>query len=216
MERSIEDTKLPGRRYAARVKACWPAPERNKGPILEVLRRVLPESGTLLELASGSGQHIAHFAQHLPRWTFIPSDIERDHLASIAAYWAEHRGDNFEQARVIDVRSADWGVPELDAVFNANMIHIAPWSCCVGLIQGAARHLRAGGAFVLYGPFRIGGAHTAVSNERFDENLRRQNEHWGVRDMEEVVERAAASGLEFSERVAMPAENQSLVFHALR
>jgi SAM-dependent methyltransferase len=196
------------------VKACWPAPERNKEPILDVLRRVLPESGTLLELASGSGQHIAHFARHLPRWTFIPSDIEPDHLASIEAYRAEYRGDNFEHPRVIDVRSADWDVPALDAVFSANMIHIAPWSCCVGLIQGTARHLRAGGKFVLYGPFRIGGAHTAISNARFDENLRRQNEHWGVRDMEEVIERAEADGLEFSERVAMPAENQTLVFQA--
>jgi SAM-dependent methyltransferase len=201
----------------ARVKACWPAPERNKGPILEVLRRVLPETGTLLELSSGSGQHITHFASHLPRWTFIPSDIDRDNLASIAAYGLEYRGDNLEQPRSIDVRAADWGVPALDAVYNANMIHIAPWSCCVGLVQGAARHLRPGGVFVLYGPFRIGGAHTAPSNARFDENLRRQNEHWGVRDMEEVVERAAAVGLSLSERVAMPAENQTLVFkHAGR
>jgi len=196
----------------ARVKACWPAPERNKGPILEVLRRVLPETGTLLELSSGSGQHIAHFASHLPRWTFIPSDIDRENLASIATYGLEHRGDNLEQPRSIDVRAPDWGVPALDAVYNANMIHIAPWSCCVGLVQGAARHLRAGGLFVLYGPFRIGGAHTAPSNARFDESLRRQNEHWGVRDMEEVVERAAAVGLSLSERVAMPAENQTLVF----
>lgn len=201
-------------RYAARVKACWPAPERNKDPILDVLRRVLPESGTLLELASGSGQHIAHFAEHLPRWTFIPSDIDPDNLASIAAYRAEHPADNIAETRVIDVRSLDWGLPAIDAVFSANMIHIAPWSCCVGLIQGTARHLRAGGVFALYGPFRIGGAHTAESNARFDQNLRRQNEHWGVRDMEEVVERAAAAGLEFTERVAMPAENQTLVFHA--
>lgn len=197
-----------------RVKACWPAPERNKRPILEVLRRVLPESGTLLELASGSGQHVAHFAEHLPRWTFIPSDIEPDNLASIAAYRAEYPGHNFQAPRAIDVRSTDWGVPVLDAVFSANMIHIAPWSCCVGLIQGAARHLRAGGVFVLYGPFRIGGAHTATSNARFDEGLRRQNEHWGVRDLEEVVERADAAGLDFSERVPMPAENQTLVFRA--
>lgn len=198
------------------MKACWPAPERNKGPILEVLKRVLPPTGTALELASGSGQHAAHFAQHLPGWTWLPSDVDSDHLRSIAAYRAEHRGENFEAPRVIDVRSDDWGVPELDAVYNANLIHIAPWSCCVGLLQGAGRHLRAGGVLVLYGPFRIGGAHTAPSNERFDENLRRQNEQWGVRDLEAVVERAAAAGLSFSERVPMPAENQTLVFHASR
>jgi SAM-dependent methyltransferase len=196
------------------MKAHWPAPERNKGPILEVLRRVLPDSGTLLELASGSGQHAAHFAQHLPRWTWIPSDPDRDNRASIAAYRAEHTADNFAEPLALDVRERDWPVPPLDAAFNANMIHITPWGCCVALLRGVARYLRPGGVFVLYGPFRIGGAHTAESNASFDLSLRRQNELWGVRDLEEVVECATGSGLAFEERIAMPAENQTLVFRA--
>jgi hypothetical protein len=194
------------------MKACWPAPERNKGPILDVLRRVLPESGTLLEIASGSGQHLAHFAAHLPKWTWLGSDLDPDHLASIEAYRAEHPGNNFLPPLRLDVRSPDWSVPAVVAVFNANMIHITPWSCCVALLHGVARHMRIGGTFVLYGPFRIGGAHTAPSNASFDESLRRQNEQWGVRDLEEVAERAALLGLGLHERVAMPANNQTLVF----
>jgi hypothetical protein len=196
------------------MKAHWPAPDRNKEPILEVLRRVLPDSGTLLELASGSGQHAAHFAKHLPRWTWIPSDVEPDNLASIAAYRAEHTGDNFRAPLLLDVRMPDWGVPPLDAAFNANMIHIAPWGCCTAMIDGVARYLRPGGVFVLYGPFRVGGAHTAESNLTFDQKLRSQNEHWGVRDVEEVIQCAAISGLTLSERIQMPAENQTLVFRA--
>ena len=194
------------------MKACWPAPERNKGPILEVLRRVLPGSGTALEIASGSGQHLAHFAQHLPDWNWLGSDPDPDHLASIEAFRAEHPGDNFLPPLRLDVRTPDWQVPRVDAVLNANMIHISPWSCCVALLQGVARHMRSGGTFVLYGPFRIGGAHTAPSNASFDSSLRRQNEQWGVRDLEEVAERAALFGLELQERIAMPANNQTLVF----
>lgn len=194
------------------MKAHWPAPERNKGPILEVLQRVLPASGTLLEISSGSGQHAAYFSEHLPGMTWIPSDIDEDNLESIAGYHAECARENFRAPIALDVRSRDWGVPPLDAVFNANMIHIAPWSCSIGLLEGVARHLRPGGVFVLYGPFRIGGAHTAESNAAFDLGLRRQNEHWGVRDMEEVVHCASLLGLAFSERIQMPAENQTLVF----
>ena len=100
----------------------------------------------------------------------------------------------------------------MEAVFNANMIHIAPWACCLGLMAGAGRHLVQGGPLVVYGPFRIGGAHTADSNRAFDERLKAQNVSWGVRDLEAVVEVAAQSGLELVERVAMPANNQTLVF----
>ena len=194
------------------MKACWPAPERNKGPILDVLRRVLPAGGTALEIASGSGQHLAHFAAHLPGWTWLGSDPDPDHVASIEAYRADHPGDNILPPLRLDVRTPDWGVPSVDAVYNANMIHITPWSCCVALLQGVARHMRRGGMFVLYGPFRIGGAHTAPSNVSFDEGLRRQNDQWGVRDLEAVADRAAVLGLELRERIAMPANNQLIVF----
>lgn len=211
---SIEQVAFKSLCYAPPMKAHWPAPERNKGPILEVLQRVLPKQGTLLELSSGSGQHAVYFSEHLPDWTWIPSDVDPDNLASIAAYREESGRERFRPPVALDVRARDWNVPPLDAAFNANMIHIAPWSCCVGLLEGVARYLKPGGVFLLYGPFRIGGAHTAPSNAAFDAGLRRQNEQWGVRDLEEVVNSAAVRGLHFSERVQMPAENQTLVFRA--
>lgn len=196
------------------MKACWPAPERNKEPILEQLRRFLPASGTLLEIASGSGQHAAYFSEQLPSWTWMPSDIDPDNLASIRSYCEDSRGENLRPPISLDVRSHDWPVPELDAVFNANMIHIAPWPCCLSMLDGVARHLRPGGVFMLYGPFRIGREHTSPSNAAFDAKLREQNERWGVRDMEDVTAHAASVGLAFIERVPMPAHNQTLVFQA--
>ena len=193
------------------LKLQWPAPERNKEPILEVLRRVLPERGTVLEIASGSGQHVAYFAEHLPHLRFVPSDVDPSHLESIRAY-QEHAGENFLAPRVIDVRADEWQVGPVDAIFNANMIHIAPWSCCLGLFDGVRRNLTAGGVFILYGPFRFEGRHTAPSNEQFDRSLRAQNPDWGVRDAEAVIAVAHAVGLRFSERVPMPANNYCLVF----
>jgi SAM-dependent methyltransferase len=190
----------------------WPAPERNKVPILEVLQRALPSQGRLLEVASGSGQHAAYFARALPGWTWLPSDIDPRNLASITAYVAEAELPNLEPPRALDVLSDDWQVGELDALFNANMIHIAPWECCAGLMRGAGRNLRPGGVLVLYGPFRIGGDHTAPSNREFDLDLRRRDPRWGVRDLETVVELAAAAGLRHRETIAMPANNQCVVF----
>lgn len=191
----------------------WPAPERNKVPILEVLQRVLPAAGgTLLELSSGSGQHAAFFAGALPSWTWQPSDVDPQNLASIAAHREQVGLSNLLPPRPLDVRQTDWETPALDAVFNANMIHIAPWACCEGLLQGAGRHLRAGGVLVLYGPFRVGGEHTADSNRRFDADLRAQDPSWGVRDLEAVSELAGTHGLVLRERVPMPANNLCLVF----
>jgi Protein of unknown function (DUF938) len=194
------------------VKLCWPAPERNKHAIFAVLRRVLPESGSLLELASGSGQHAAHFARGLPGWTWIPSDLDRDNLASIAAYRAEAGPTNLAEPRALDVCSPDWGVDTLDAAFNANMLHISSWACCLGLFLGLSRHLRAGGLLVLYGPFFEADVPTAPSNLAFDASLRRQNPEWGVRDLTAVAREAASAGLRLRERVAMPANNLCLVF----
>jgi SAM-dependent methyltransferase len=190
----------------------WPAPERNKVPILAVLERVLPREGLLLEVSSGSGQHAVHFARALPAWTWLPSDIDPRNLASIAAYVAEAELPNLMQPRNLDVCTEDWQLGELDALFNANMIHIAPWACCEGLLRGAGRYLRAGGVLVMYGPFRIGGAHTAESNREFDLDLRRRNPSWGVRDLESVATLAQAAGLSLRETVAMPANNLCLVF----
>jgi SAM-dependent methyltransferase len=192
-------------------KTRWPAPERNKGPILEVLRRVLPRSGTVLEIASGTGQHAEYFARQLPALTFLPSDVDPDNLASIREWVREAALPNLREPLELDVTSESWKPGEVDAVFNANMIHIAPWDCAVGLFAGIRRETRAQ-VVVLYGPFRIGGVHTAPSNEAFDANLRERNPSFGVRDLEAVAELAGQAGLRLAERVPMPANNQTLVF----
>lgn len=194
------------------MKQCWPAPERNKEPILQVLTRVLPGSGTLLEIASGSGQHAVHFARALPALTIQPSDMDAENLASIRAWVAEAGLPNLREPVQLDVLTAAWPVGHASAVFNANMIHIAPWECCVALLHGVGQRLEAGGVFVLYGPFREGNAHTAPSNETFDAGLRARDPRWGVRDLEAVVAEAERAGLTLTERVPMPANNQSLVF----
>jgi SAM-dependent methyltransferase len=194
------------------MKQQWPAPERNKQPILEVLRRVLPAHGTVLEIASGSGQHAAFFARELPNLCFQPSDLDDENLRSIAAWVKDEARDNLLAPRRIDVTETDWGIGPVEAVFNANMIHIAPWECAEGLLRGVSRTLRAQGVLVLYGPFRLQGAHTSESNENFDSGLRARDARWGVRDAEAVIALAQSHGLEFSERVAMPANNQVLVF----
>ncbi|MFT3926282.1 MAG: DUF938 domain-containing protein [Myxococcales bacterium] len=196
------------------MKQVWPAPERNKGPILEVLERVFPRHGRVLEIASGSGQHAVHFARSLSGLEWVPSDCDPENLASIRAWVSEAALPNLREPLVIDVLAADWGLPSgsCDALFNANMVHIAPWACCQGLMRGAGAVLESGAVFVLYGPFRIGGAHTSQSNEEFDVGLRARQPTWGVRDLEAVVEEGARNGLAFEERVQMPANNQSLIF----
>ena len=189
-----------------------PATARNREPILDVLRRVLPARGAVLEIASGTGEHGVHFARELPGLEWQPSDADEDALASIAA-WREHEGlANLRAPVRIDVTADTWPVGAVDAVFCANMIHIAPWACCVGLVRGVGRHLRSGGVFVLYGPFRIDGQHTAASNERFDADLRARNPTWGVRELADVIAQAEPQGLHLRERVAMPANNFTLVF----
>lgn len=194
------------------TKLTWGAPERNKQPIVEVLQRSLPERGTLLELASGTGQHAAYFAQQLPGWSIQPSDIERENVASIEAYRLEAALANLLAPLQLDVAKERWPIASVSAIFNANLIHIAPWQVALGLLRGAARHLVPGGQLVIYGPFKIGGAHTAPSNQSFDESLRARDSSWGVRELEEVVSVAASHGLVFRERVEMPANNQTLIF----
>jgi SAM-dependent methyltransferase len=190
-----------------------PAAERNRGPILDVLRRVLPARGTVLEIASGTGQHVAHFAAALPDLTWQPSDRADADFASITA-WCEHAGArNALPPVVLDVTREPWPVTIVDAIYNANMIHISPWQICLGLLRGAGTHLAADGVLVLYGPYKEGGAHTAPSNAAFDADLRTRDPSWGVRDLEEVARVATAHGLVLREQVAMPANNLMLVFH---
>ena len=197
------------------MKMVWGAPERNKGPILEVLRGVLGERGVMLEVSSGSGQHAVFFAEGLPGWVVQPSDVSEENLGSIGEWvreWGEGSGRLRGPLR-LDVRAAEWeGVGEVDAIFNANMVHIAPWACAEGLMRGAGRHLRAGGVLVMYGPFKVGGEHTAYSNEAFDADLQSRDPSWGVRDLEQITALAAAAGLCLESRRPMPANNQTLIF----
>ena len=189
-----------------------PAAERNRQPILEVLRRVLPARGEVLEIASGTGQHVAYFAAALPALTWQPSERDASALPSIAAWCASAGAASVRAPLRLDVLDEPWPVGSYDAIFNANLIHIAPWDVCLALLRCARRHLASTGVLVLYGPYRIGGRHTAPSNEAFDLDLRARDPAWGVRDLEVVVEAALGQELELEERVAMPANNQTLVF----
>jgi SAM-dependent methyltransferase len=189
-----------------------PSAERNRAPILAVLERVLPATGTVLEIASGTGQHAIHFAAALPHLVWQPSDLDDEARASIAA-WTAHSGlANVRPPLALDVRDASWGIEAAAAIVCINMIHISPWASAQALIGGAGRLLGPGGVLFLYGPYRRSGAHTAPTNAAFDEQLQRRNPAWGVRDMEAVVALADAAGFDAEEPVEMPANNFSLVF----
>ena len=177
-----------------------------------MLERVLPARGCVLEIASGTGEHAVAFAQALPSLVFQPSDVDPDALASIEA-WRRHGAlPNLRRALAVDVHELPWALPEApDAVLCINMIHIAPWSACLALLDGAAAALAPGAPLVLYGPYREGGAHSAPSNAAFDASLRERDPRWGVRDQDEVAAEAAARGLDREEVVAMPANNRTLV-----
>ncbi|NUY01235.1 DUF938 domain-containing protein [Paraburkholderia youngii] len=189
-----------------------PSAERNREPILAVLRDALPARGRVLEIASGTGEHAIWFADALPGLDWQPSDADEEARESIAA-WTAHAGlANVRAPLALDVHQPDWGVDALDAVVCINMIHISPWSAAQALIDGAGRRLVDGGVLYLYGPYRRGGAHTAPSNEAFEQWLKSRNPEWGVRDMEAVVALGDAAGLTCERVVAMPANNFSLVF----
>jgi SAM-dependent methyltransferase len=188
------------------------ATERNRDAILDVLRAVLPPTGLVLEIASGTGQHVVHFAPALPALRFQPSDASAPHLESIRAWTTASGADNIAPPLLLDVEQQPWPLARADAIVNINMIHIAPWSAAEALFQGAARLLPAAGVLFLYGPFARGGQHTSPSNQRFDERLRAEDPRWGVRDLDDVERLAASSGFGPPELVAMPANNLSLVF----
>jgi SAM-dependent methyltransferase len=189
-----------------------PAVARNRDPILAVLRRVLPDRGTVLEIASGTGEHAAYFAAHLPTLIWQPSDVDPEALASIEAHRAAANAPNLRAPVMLDVTAPAWPVPQADAVVSMNMIHISPWTAAQGLMAGAGRRLAAGAPLYLYGPFKENGEHTASSNAAFDASLKARDPQWGVRDLGDVRALAASHGLDFVERVAMPANNLSLVF----
>jgi SAM-dependent methyltransferase len=189
-----------------------PAVARNREPILAVLRRVLPARGTVLEIASGTGEHAVHFAGGLPHLTWQPSDREPKALRSIAAHRAATQLPNLLLPLALDASEPAWPLDHADAVVSINMIHISPWAAAEGLMAGAARLLAPGRVLYLYGPFKEQGEHTAPSNASFDAGLRAQDPQWGVRDLDEVAALARQNGFDLVERVAMPANNLSLIF----
>jgi SAM-dependent methyltransferase len=196
---------MKGKRHA-------PATERNREPLLAVLREVLPERGRVLEVASGTGQHAVYFARALPGLEWQPTDGDAGSLQSIEA-WREEEGlPNVRPPVVLDASAPEWPVEEADAVVCINMVHISPWEACRGLMRGAARVLPPGGPLVLYGPYFIEGRPTAPSNLAFDASLRERNPAWGVRELEAVTEEARAHGLERERVVDMPSNNVTVVF----
>jgi cyclopropane fatty-acyl-phospholipid synthase-like methyltransferase len=197
-----------GRRFS-------PSTARNMAPILSVLREVLPQQGRVLEIASGSGEHAVAFARAMPGIQWQTSDPDGEAHTSIAAWIAHEALDNVRPALSIDVRAKDWGVKEpFDAIVAINMIHYSPWKSTSALFEGAARLLRAGGTVFLYGPYKRGGRHTALSNATFEAWLKERDPSFGVRDLGEVECEAGHAGFSLRKVVEMPANNLSLVFAA--
>jgi hypothetical protein len=188
-----------------------PAAERNKRPIAAVLARVLPATGLVLEVASGTGQHAEHFARTLPGLTWQPTEANADMLAALGARVQRAALPNLLAPLAFDVHDAQRPVASAAAIFCSNMIHIAPWSACAALLAHAEPWLAPGAPLVLYGPFKRAGEHTAPSNAAFDVDLRRRNPKWGLRDLEEVVALARRHAIALVEVVAMPANNVTVV-----
>lgn len=192
------------------MKRSAPSAVRNRDPILAVLRDWLPSEGLVLEIASGTGEHAVHLAQAFPGLTIQPSDPDPDARASIDAWQGESALPNLKRALNLTTTDA-WPVGRADAVLCINMVHISPWRATEGLIAGAASVLPRGGMLYLYGPYQRAGVATAESNEAFDQDLRRRNPEWGLRQLEDVVSLAAAEGLEHRATIEMPANNLSIV-----
>lgn len=196
------------------------AADRNKQPILAVLRTVLPAQGVALEIAAGTGQHAAWFAAALPGWTWQPTDADPDLLPVIAAWTAQEALANVRAPLRLDVMAPRWPseamafTERFDAIYCANMLHIAPWETCGALMQGAARHLAPGGVLLTYGPYLEDGVPTSPGNLAFDASLRARHPAWGIRALEEVAAEARQAGLALRQRHAMPANNLLLVFGA--
>lgn len=188
-----------------------PATLRNRDPIADLLATVLPSSGTVLEVASGSGEHCAYFAQRFRALTWQPSDPEPAARASIAV-WCDCLA-NSRPALDLDVERPDWPLAEAVAVLSINMVHISPWEATLGLFSGAARLLASGAPLFLYGPYRRADHPTAPSNDAFDASLKLRNPRWGLRDLDTVV--AAADGFLLDRVVAMPANNLSIIFRRI-
>jgi Protein of unknown function (DUF938) len=189
-----------------------PSAERNRGPISEVLSRVLPERGVILEVGSGTGQHVVEFARAMPKLIWQPSERDADCLRSIRAWLSVEALSNVRPPLSLDINALPWPVDSAAAIVCINAIHIAPWSTTEALFQGGGSLLGGGGLICLYGPFQRQGQHTAPSNKSFDALLRRQDPEWGVRDIDEVSGLAAAIGFDLLQTNEMPSNNLTLVF----
>ncbi len=198
-----------------------PATQRNREAILEILLQVLPPQGNVLEIASGTGEHAIFFAPHLQPRLWISSDPNPLAIASITDWQKHFPADNLPKPLLIDVTLPDWSSShhlqsqDIQATVNINMIHISPWSACLGLMTGAKNILPGGGILYLYGPFKQNGQHTSISNAEFDASLRSQNPEWGVRDLDEVIAVAEQRKIILQKIVPMPANNLSVVFQVV-
>jgi hypothetical protein len=190
-----------------------PAAARNRQAILDVLTSVLPSVGTVLEIASGTGEHMVFFAGRVRHLTWQPSDVSDESLASIAAHAGDWRLPNVLLPPLrLDAAAPAWPTLDVATIVCINMLHIAPWAAWIGLVRHAGQLLKAGQALLLYGPFFQDGVEAAESNQLFDQALRRRNPDWGVRQLTEVVKVAEAGGFRLGKVVAMPANNLTVVF----
>jgi len=189
-----------------------PAAERNKGPLLEVLRAAFPASGLVLEIASGTGQHAAFFTGAFTGLSWQPTDHDPDTLPSIEAWRQSSHPDRIRPPITLDVESTDWPVAHADAMLCVNMLQVSPWTAALGLLSGAARTLSAGAPLVIYSPLSRGGVHTSEGNAAFDARLKARNPLLGVRDADALIEAATQVGLNHARTVDMPANNTVLIF----
>ncbi len=199
------------------MKQHAPATERNRAPIGEVLARELPASGTVLEIAAGTGEHAVFFAGHFPALQWQPTDPSPDALASIAAYRADYPGNNLADPLLLDAAAPDaWPVAKADAIVCINMVHISPWEATLGLFRGAAQLLdNTGGPLMLYGPYIERGVETTPSNLDFDASLKARNPLWGLREVEALDALATTHGMQRTARHALPANNITLVYRKI-
>jgi len=196
---------------ASGARRSAPAAQRNREPIAEVLAEWLPQQGLVVELASGTGEHSAYFAERFPELDWQPSDIHPDALASISAWCNQAGRANLMSPLVIDAAAADWTIDRADAVLSINMVHISPWRCAIGLLDGAERLLSSGAPLIMYGPWIKADTPTALSNLAFDSDLRQRDPEWGLRKVEDFAAAAEERGFVLQEIRAMPANNLMLL-----
>ena len=195
-----------------------PAAERNREPILRALKQILPQQGLALEIASGTGQHVAHFAAGLPGWVWQPSDAQPDAFDSIGWWCAQAGVRHVRPPITLNVMASMWPCDEapfkapFDDLFCANMLHISPWATCAALMRGAALHLAPTGMLLVYGPFLETGTPTSPGNQDFDQSLRQRDPSWGIRQLQDVAQEAQRTGLQLHQKIEMPANNLLLVF----